>query len=75
MTSYSLLIRGGRDTYQSFDTPEELAEEVRQHLTPSEINSGVLDRLTNFTPRRKDADGRVVNHYRNIETDCYYFED
>ena len=75
MTTYSLLIRGGRSSYQSFDTQEELVEEVRQHLTPSEIQAGILARLTTFNPRRKDADGRVVNSYQNIETDCYYFED
>lgn len=75
MTSYSLLIRGGRDIYRSFDNPEDLTEELRQHLTPSEVKNGVLNRLTNFDPSRKDADGRVVNHYQRIETDCYYFED
>lgn len=75
MTTYSLLIRGSRSIYQSFDTQEELADEVRQHLTPREIEAGILARLTAFNPRRKDADGRVVNSYRNIETDCYFFED
>ena len=72
---YSLLIRGSRKIYMSFDTLDELTEEVRRRLTPSEIKSGVLSRLTTFDSCRKDADGRVVNHYQNIETDCYFFDD
>jgi len=71
---YSLLIRGGRASYQSFDTLTELTEEIRRHLSPREINSGILDKLTNFDIRRKDEDGRVVNHYQNIEADCVYFD-
>lgn len=72
---YSLLIRGSRKIYMSFDTLDELTEEVRQRLTPGEIKNGVLSRLTTFDSRRKDTDGRVVNHYQNIETDCYFFDD
>ena len=67
---YSMTIKR-YNRYQNFETLEELREELSSYLTKSEIASGLLDKLTDFNPARKNADGLVVNNWRDIRTDCF----
>ena len=64
---YDILIRGSRRVHEDFSTIDELRAAVRSYLSPSEIRSGVLERLTTFNPRNA-VDGVVTLKYRNIET-------
>ncbi len=69
---YSLLInRGARGKYyETFETIDALKKAVSKNLTPGEIKSGVLDRLTTFNPRRQ-KDGYVENHWQNFSVCAY----
>ena len=67
---YSLTIKR-YNRHLSFGSAEELIEELSSYLTQSEIASGVLAKLTDFSPNRRDADGFVVNHWCDFRTDCY----
>ena len=64
---YDILIRGSRRVHEDFSTIDELRAAVRSYLSPSEVRSGVLERLTNFNPRNA-VGGVVTLKYRNIET-------
>ncbi|MBR5878997.1 MAG: hypothetical protein IKY91_05545 [Akkermansia sp.] len=44
---------------------------MSSYLSPSDIASGVLSKLTHFPSCRRDEDGFVVNHWRDFRTDCY----
>ena len=71
---YSLTItRYGR--YLKFDSIEDLTEELKQYFSPSEIRSGIVDRLTAFrkpTPTDRGK-GFVKNALRDF-TVRYYFD-
>lgn len=67
---YSLTIKR-YNRYLSFDSVEELTEELSSYLTQSEIASGILTKLTDFNPTRRDRDGFVVNNWCDFRTDCY----
>ena len=66
---YTLYIsRYGR--HLTFDTIEELREELGTYFTPSEKKSGIVDRLTTFNAARC-KDGYIKNDYRDMSV-CYY---
>lgn len=67
---YSLTINR-YNLYRNFDTIEELTEAVSSYLSASERESGVLEKLTTFEPKRKDECGLVVNNWRDFRTDCF----
>lgn len=64
---YDVLTRGSRGEHETFETMETLRDAVRAHLSPSELRSGVLERLTDFDPHRA-VDGVVTLKYRSVET-------
>ena len=73
MGEFSLLISGGRKTCLRFETLEELRAAIGGYLTKSEINSGVLDKLTDFRPSRiKDA--MIENKWRNFSVCAYVLD-
>lgn len=75
MKEYTMLIRGGRDTYMTFTDYDEFVAEVRDRLSPRQISIGTLDLLTKFNMRRINDNGFEYyegrNHYQNMETACY----
>lgn len=71
---YSLFIARYK-RYFSFESFEDLCDELVGYLNPSDINDGVLEILTNFDPNRKNKDGFVVNNWQDFRTDCYIKED
>ena len=73
MGEFSLLISGSRKTYLRFETLEELRAAIGGYLTKSEINSGILDKLTDFRPGRvKDA--MIENKWRNFSVCAYVLD-
>lgn len=70
---YTLTIRRyGR--YLSFETLKELKEELSRYFTPREINSGIVNRLTDFT-HTPLKDGYRKNNYQDFQVCCYEFEE
>ena len=66
---YSLTIKR-YNRYLSFDSITDLKEELSRYFTPREIQSGIVDRLTNFnnTPLK---DGYCKNDYQDFSV-CWY---
>lgn len=72
---YTLTIdRYGRHLH--FDEIEDLTEELERYFSPSEIRSGIVDRLTFFRePTHTDMEnGFVKNEWRDFTVRAY-FED
>ena len=66
---YTLTIRRyGR--YLSFETLEELIEELSRYFTPRELKCGIIDRLTDFT-HTPFKDGYCKNNYQDFQV-CWY---
>lgn len=67
--SYNLTIsRYGR--YLSFDTLEELKEELSLYFSPKEKESGIIEKLTNFDSV-KEQDGFKQINYQDFTICCY----
>ena len=73
--SYSLLIMGSRRIHMNFNSLDTLKDELSQYLSPSEISSGILHRLTDFTGKKADENGYVENKWRNFSDCAYPYED
>ena len=64
---YSLLIqRYGR--YMTFDSVEELRDEVRSYFTKKEQASGIVERLTTFN---RFTNGMAENKYQNMTVSAF----
>jgi len=70
---YTLYIHRYR-RHLSFDKVEDLREELSGYFTKSEIASGLVDRLTDFSHKRP-RDGIITNSYQDIEVSCYVEEE
>ena len=71
MEYYSLYIGRYRRNL-NFDTLEELKEEVERYFSKSE--KPIVDRLTTFDERKRDAFGMTENHYRDFVVSSIKFD-
>lgn len=70
--AYSLLVRR-YGYYVTFDSLEELKEEVRKYFTKSEAH--LVDRLTQFPENRYDQYGTQVRSCRDFETTAMRYKE
>lgn len=68
--TYSLYIRRYRRNISHL-TLEELRQELAQYFTKREIESGIVDRLTNFGSRKPPKDGFLTNSWQDFEVHAY----
>lgn len=71
---YSLFIRNtGDSTCLRFEYLDDLKTAIRERLSPSEINSGVVEKLTDFRSSRI-KNSMVENKWRNFSVCAYVLD-